>query len=780
MAREGRLADAYPMLHERGRPDLAGAFAESMEDFRQAAHWYEVDGDLRSAARMRIQAQEPLMAAALLERVGALGEAAELYEDSDEPLRASSLYEQGGDPRKAAQVLVAALESGSHAWSPEEVSEASRRAAYLFAELNEVEQGVRILRWGGEHRSAARLLARAGRHAEAIRLFEEVGDLLSAAEVARSAGDSRRHHELLGRRAEQEGELLQAAAHYEESGDTFSAIRVYELASQPDQAAAAAERGGLWDSAAQLYERLGRYGKAAECLRNMGRQAEAEAVLQRANSKDASIQSQAAQAQYFGAALSVLARARQGEQSRYREAVHYLQQVSADHPDYLAARTMLGEVLAEMGEVRQALAALQELFVGVAPDGRFVPAMYQYARLLEGQGYLAGARNAYRTVVSFDPRYRDVEERLRRLRETDRVEAGRRELPTPAGLPVVVAGPARTIPAPSETAANLMPALTQDLALPSDPTSPSSEPGRLQTPTPDLPPPAPMAGPTRSPRTRSRSDALVGVTLRDRFRMERRIGRGAQALVYLARDQVLDRRVAIKVLSNSVSTDDKALTRFLREARLAARVHHPNCVAIYDFGQERGLTFIAMEYFAGRTLRDVVRKGPLNPYLAFRIGRDVAAALGAVHEAGVVHRDVKPTNVMVDRTAQVRLTDFGVARTSTDDSSAGMMVGTMKYMAPEQARGKDTDLRADIFSFGVVMWEMLAGRPPFGGTLDDLISRVSKPPPVLPSDIAVPEPARDMVIRCMQRRPEHRYPSVEPLLDDINSTLSQLKRSRDA
>ncbi|NJK89320.1 MAG: serine/threonine protein kinase, partial [Myxococcales bacterium] len=155
--------------------------------------------------------------------------------------------------------------------------------------------------------------------------------------------------------------------------------------------------------------------------------------------------------------------------------------------------------------------------------------------------------------------------------------------------------------------------------------------------------------------------------------------------------------------------DDRALARFLREARLAARVHHPSCVAIYDFGQERGLTFIAMEYFRGQTIRDLLRRGPIDSHLSLRIVRDVAAALGAVHAAGIIHRDIKPTNIMVDRGAHVRLTDFGVARFVSDEPSTGVMVGTMKYMAPEQARGKSVD-RAPTSS----RWESCSGRCSWG------------------------------------------------------------------
>lgn len=754
---------AYPLFERHGRLDLGVAFAEACGDFRQAAAWAEQTGAWARAAELRLRADEPLPAAALFERAGDLPAAARAYEETAAHERAAELWERAGDPRRAADAWLRAMTRNGHGASPTEAAEACRHAGRLFTDLGEIDYAVRVLRWGGEHAAAARLLAQHGRHADAIRLFEEIGDMVSAAEVARRSGDVRHHHELLARRAEQDGRLLEAAAHYEESGDAFSAIRVYELAGAPEKAVRAAEAGELWESAAQLHERLGDYERAAACFRAAGREADAESVLRRAESREVSIRAHAEQAEYFGAAVAVLARARRGERDRYREAVDYLRRVSREHPDYMAARTMLGEVLAEMGEVSEALTALQELFVGVTPDARFVPAMYQYGRLLEREGYFAGARNAYRTIASFDASFRDVTLRLSRLRETDRnpsPSVAARIVPTPRDVPVVIAGP--PAPARSVDGAPMPPFLTQDLALP------------RTTQTPVSPSRPSVAIPAAS------SDPLTGTVLRDRFRLERRIGRGAQATVYLARDQVLDREVAIKVLARDVDGNEETLARFLREARLAARVHHPSCVAIFDFGQERGITFIAMEYFRGRTIRELSRRGPIEPYVALRIARDVASALGAVHAAGIVHRDVKPTNIMVDRSARVRLTDFGVARFATDDSANGMMVGTMKYMAPEQARGQDADRRADIFSLGVVIWEMLAGRAPFGGTVDALIARVSKPPPELPPEIEVPDAVRELVRRAMQRRPGDRFPSIEPLIDALTASLAQLKATRPA
>lgn len=766
-----------------GRTELAAESCRRSGDLRQAAQLFAEAGRLPTAAELRLQIDEPLMAAELFEQSGQTERAVELYAQHGDAMRASHLLERMGQAARAANLLVEALKQdhGRRLAGAEAVA-ACRRAGELYAQAGQVEPAIQVLRWGGELGFAAKLLTDAGRADEAMELYVELGDLLSAADVARVQGDGRRYHELMARRAEQEGRLVEAAGHYEQVGNAFQAVRLYELGGRPEQAAEAARQGGLFDAAARLYERLGRFEAAADMLRQLGRSEEAHAIEQRASSASGEfeVHLQAGRQEFLNAAVSVLALARKGERHRYQEALHYLEQVPRSSPDFLAARTMMGEVLSELDEPGRALQALQELLVGVTPQPAHVPALYQYGRLLEQEGYLAGARAAYRAVAKFEPHYRDVMARVVRLRETDvsRVESAA-SLDLPSMVPMVVAGPTPARP-PSHPEI-----LCQDLILPGFSSRPSvrvddlldgppSSTGvgkRMRDPTAPVAPPVP-------PVQHRPGDHLVGMVLRDRFRLERRIGRGAQAQVYLARDQVLDREVAIKVLSESVSPDDMGLTRFLREARLAARVHHGNCIAIYDFGQEKGLVFIAMEYFQGKTLRELLKRGPLDPYLALRIARDVGAALGAVHEAGIVHRDVKPTNVLVDRHANVRIADFGVARFVTDDSSTGMMVGTMKYMSPEQARGKDADRRADIFSLGVVMYEMLAGKAPFGGSLDALIARVNQPPPDLPDDVPLPDVVRGIVQRCMQKRPEHRYPTVEPLIDDINHALAALRNAQ--
>src|SRR5947209_19104280 len=204
----------------------------------------------------------------------------------------------------------------------------------------------------------------------------------------------------------------------------------------------------------------------------------------------------------------------------------------------------------------------------------------------------------------------------------------------------------------------------------------------------------------------------------NRYEIQRGIARGGMAEVYLARDQLLDRPVAVKVLFAEYARDPSFVERFRREAQSAASLNHPNIVAIYDWGQERGTYFIVMEYVRGRSLREVVQvNGPFAARRTAEIGAEIAGALEFAHRNGVVHRDVKPGNVLVTADGDIKVTDFGIARAGTSEAltQTGAVMGTAAYFSPEQAQGLPVDGRSDVYSLGVVLYEMVTGKPPFAG-----------------------------------------------------------------
>jgi serine/threonine-protein kinase len=267
--------------------------------------------------------------------------------------------------------------------------------------------------------------------------------------------------------------------------------------------------------------------------------------------------------------------------------------------------------------------------------------------------------------------------------------------------------------------------------------------------------------------------ALIG----RRYRIEERIGAGNVAVTYRARDIVLKRTVALKMLRAELAADETSLARFAREARAAAAVNHPNVVPIYDYGTHDGQGFLVMAYVTGRTLKQVIAEdGRLAPVDAARLARQLLRGLAAIHAAGIVHRDVKPQNIMVGDDGHARLTDFGIARTDADDrlTSHGTTVGTVAYMAPEQIQGNPVSAATDIYAMGAVVFEMLTGRPPFvyEHPVAVMHANLDQLPPA-PSDVvaSIPPKLDQIVLRAMAKEPGRRFASANDMVRAFEAAI---------
>lgn len=265
------------------------------------------------------------------------------------------------------------------------------------------------------------------------------------------------------------------------------------------------------------------------------------------------------------------------------------------------------------------------------------------------------------------------------------------------------------------------------------------------------------------------------------YRVVKKLGEGGMGVVYQAEDLTLDRPVALKVLPQDVAGDVKRLRRFRREAKAASRLSNPNVTHIYEVGEESGIHFIAMEYVEGQTLQNRIEAGSLRIADLVDIALQAAGALHEAHSHGIIHRDIKPSNIMLTSTGQVKVLDFGLARvdesgpiqsnvTTEARTEPGLLLGTVHYMSPEQALGSETDPRSDLFSFGIVLYEMATGRRPFSGpSANAIIDQIlhTQPEPIVRSADAVPAELTRIIFKCLRKEPGERYQSARDLIADL-------------
>ncbi|HEX7186939.1 MAG TPA: Stk1 family PASTA domain-containing Ser/Thr kinase, partial [Actinomycetes bacterium] len=277
-------------------------------------------------------------------------------------------------------------------------------------------------------------------------------------------------------------------------------------------------------------------------------------------------------------------------------------------------------------------------------------------------------------------------------------------------------------------------------------------------------------------------DLLVGRVLDGRYRVGARLARGGMATVYEAHDSRLDRIIALKVMHPSLADDEEFVSRFIREAHSAARLSHPNVVAVYDQGADQGHVFLAMELVRGRTLRDLIREsGHLSPRQALEVLEPVLAALGAAHQAGIVHRDVKPENVLISDDNRIKVADFGLARAVSGNNShttaSGILMGTVAYLSPEQVEKGHADPRSDVYAAGILLYEMLTGLKPYDGEtaiqvayrhVHDDVPAPSTLVPNLPAELDA------LVARATNRDPDKRPDDARRMLAETTAARRML------
>ncbi|MDH3684646.1 MAG: protein kinase [Myxococcales bacterium] len=741
IAKKGDPIEAAEMCFSVGALDAAANYFVAGGEFVRAAEVRHDQNQFELAADLYLQAGQHETAATIFASQGAFDRAAECYEKAELMTVAAEMYEkaeryqQAGDcyarcefHRQAAQAFLKAENWVAAARSLEAVvAEETTRVGSGQSPEAEKEIRLMVLR-------AGKLYEEAGDLESAERILEQGGCAAAAAEVALQLEHFAKAAELF----EQAGEPERAAEVLRQIGETEAAARILgehlRERGSPEDAARHLLEAGDFMSAGDLYRSLERFGEAGECYEKIGDAGQAAEMYQLAqdfrraaechskageHDQAAECWGQLGEVGLQGEALGQAGRHVDAgrlflDSKREEDAIRVLQLVPADSYDFAAASAMLGEIFQGRGQHKLAVAKLEQALGGAEISRENVDAYYRLASVQEQSGEDEQAAAVYERILAFDYHYGDVETRLAGARA--RAEAAAREAARiqeeSASPPSRVGGDATAVPA-------------------------AAKPARYQ---------------------------IVG-----------ELGRGGMGIVYQAQDTVLDRPVAFKVLPDALRENPQALANFLREAKSAAKLNHPNIVTVYDAGEQEGRFYIAMEYVDGTTLKQIVqRRGAIAPSGVLHVLLQMCEALGYAHEHKVVHRDIKTANTMWTREKQAKIMDFGLAKVVEEVRNHTTLVsGTPYYMSPEQTLGKNIDHRTDIYSLGVTVFELATGTLPFReGNVP--YHHVHTPPPD-PREVnpKCPGLLAGIINKCLQKAPDARYSTTREISAQVKAVLAR-------
>lgn len=778
-----QAAEAYEKAGMFGK---AAAVVVKLGDASRALGLYEREGDYESAASLaareglrecaqryyrlaaeKAQSQNRFQRAAeMYERAGSYERAGQLFEMTQKPEDALRCYDRAGSAEAIVR-LFKSIDTVQLARKSPEGADLVRRCAETVAAQGMKIEAASALEQIEEYARAGEIYSSAEEWEKAGEAFLLAGLKDKAVEAYRNSGDPVRIEEFLAR-------VAVSGSDWGEAGRHFEAAQKY------NQAVDAYKRAKDFHSAARVYETMKRYIMAAEMYasakdllsaarayakapdwRNAGECYEAVGEL-----------SQAMEA-YVNSGLYMRAGVLALQLNDVPKAIEYLQRVPPTSPDSKMATAHLASAFYRNGRREMARDLFRRVLDQIPMNRESLPIFYSYGRLLE-EDLSPEALTVYHQMMGVDVAYEDVAQRIARLEE----ELARSEAVATSG------GATGAYQRRSETGIPTDP-LTRQGTLPTLGAAPTSisygamPTIRTRVPTETVGSTHPTGGPwrpvTQAPETRFGEEG--------RYQIIKELGRGGMAIVYKALDQHLEREVALKTFPLSRHAGPGREEVFLNEARLVARLSHPNIVTIYDSGHMNFLYYIAMEFVDGENLKQrVKRKGPLALEEARSLIRQVADALHYAHSQQVLHLDVKPGNVIVRPGGHIKVVDFGLSKilsdaatsTPVDDDSQRTLVGTPQYMAPEQILGQPVDPRTDVYSLGLTLFYVLTGRTPFeikkiGDPLEISRMQVHASFP-RPSTInaTLPSKVDDLFVRCTQKSPADRYQTVADFLADFD------------
>jgi eukaryotic-like serine/threonine-protein kinase len=731
LRKKGMVIDAAEMLFSAGVMDRAAEYFIEGEEFVRAAEirhdqnrflesaaLYERAGKYESAGAIYGQQEEFGKAAECYLKAEGKSVAAEMFEKAGDHRRAGDCYREVGFLRHAAQAYV-----GCKAWLKaaeclqevfrDENTKVAQNDPRKQAELGKlVRQGGKLFERAGEPERALAFLELGGCAPEAAELALRLGQHAKAAELFQRSGDPRRAAEALEQLGEHEAASRILGEYHRDQGDLKRSAESFEAA-------------GEWLAAGDLYRQIEEHAKAGECYAKQGEHAQAAEMFRLAGD-----------------------RARAGEHYEHAGAWGEAAECFALAGDPQREARLLerggfflraGQSYHQHGLDDEAIRVLQQVEAG---SEHFSEASALLGDLFRARGQVSLAIKKLEQAIGGAELGRDnlaMFYMLATLHEADgqtrqAVEVYEKILALDYHYKDVEARLARS----RDAAVSMSPTVASTAGESgSHGFTPSGQPGRYQ---------------------------IVG-----------ELGRGGMGIVFKAKDTTLDRIVAYKVLPDSLKENPQALKNFLREAKSAAQLNHPNIVTVYDAGEQDGRYYIAMEYVDGTTLKEILRRrGLIAPAGILHVAVQMSEALAYAHDKKIVHRDIKTANTMWTRDKKAKIMDFGLARVVEEVRNHTTVVsGTPYYMSPEQTLGRNIDHRTDIYSLGVTLFELASGTVPFKeGNIP--YHHVHTPAPdVRQLNPKLPEPLADIIARCLRKSPDERYQSAREILAEVKASLSQ-------
>ena len=715
----GKTQKALQLYERAGANKQAGELLINLGRVEEAITMWEQSSNYNLAAKKLAENKNFDRAAANYERAGNNPQAAEMYEKAGNFEKAGEHYSKAGFHAKAAKCFekANAILPAARAFERYFKEQSVRLRENITSDQEKAirnianRSGVFYLR-AGKMEEAAEIFLKGGLKAEAAKAFEKLGDTAQAAKLYRDAG----MHSDAARLMETDGHSSEAVALKGEAlrseGKLAEAAKAFAQAGDFHQAADLFAQAEMPRDAAEMLLKAGSYLDAASLFVQAGMINKAAWAFEQARDYDNALKLYQQMNDPEGMVRSLVASNRPLDaaklylqQRRGADAYKILETVTPEHEEYRGACVLMAKMLSSQNRIDSAIALVQRAIMGEPMGPDTIDLYYTLGVLFEQRANYPLALDIYTKVLGENIAYKDVALRQQGLRERL----------------------AHTAPAPAPAAASTH---EKTAVLPKD-----------------------GAGARANPR----------------YPIIEELGRGGMGVVYKARDTVLDRIVAYKVLPPDLKSHDEVIKKFNKEATSLAKLHHPYIVTVFDAGGIGGEYYFVMEFVEGRNLKDVIReKGALPIPQAVGLFREMADALSYAHTKGVIHRDIKTSNVMLQNDGHIKLMDFGLAKIFEESTSDRTQVsGTPFYMSPEQTLGKGVDHRSDIYSFGVMMYEIASGRVPFPtGDIGYHHLHTEPEPPTL-ANPNIPQSLEAIILKCMKKEKEERYQSAGDILEDL-------------